>query len=646
MSPRASRRRIAGVAAGVVLTASLAWAAVGLAAPEVLVPRGEGLTAPTGVVETPDGAHWVADALLGVCRLQPGGSVAEDVYCSDAHVAPHAGPINATGLVFDPATSSFYSGDQQSGHGAIWRLHWDPQTGTIDGARELVDLGEDRVTALGSQPATATAPAAVFYATKRSAAIRRLELAPAGAGAPSTVGVATQEGAGAIAVLDGHVYLAGSTAVTRLPLSGGTARTAAPVAGMDGIAPSALVVDRANHRLYAGTTVPELTDDLVVLDTVSGAVETYETAFSGITGLGVGIAGDVLVADDPGTAAGGIDSAHQGRLYRVPFKPLGLSRTTIVAAPDGWSAAGSVTFAYAATGEHGFECRLDGGAWTPCPGRGEGSVSFDDLPEGPHSFEVRATEAAGSGKAARRVFVLDRTAPTVTVTEPAPLAEAGTARVLATADEAPVEFSCAFDGGEPQPCEPGEALPAGLAPGDHVLRVTARDSAGNRSDPAARTANRAFTVVIRPSTPAPPAGRGPDGGPPPVAVPARALTPAPGPAQAAPSAARPPVVAPALRLLRLHPEPGRIRGAQRAVTLSFNASDGARTAQLRIVTASTGAVRVHRVAPVTPGARNRLRFVLRDGERLRPGLYRVFVTLATGDGIGSNRGERLLRVRG
>jgi streptogramin lyase len=228
---RRSRRALALVSAATA-AGSLAAAPAALATPDEIVPRGAGLTAPTAVVQTPDGARWVADEVFGVCRVDGGEkALLEDLYCSDGEAdAPHDGPINSMGLVFDAETSNFYTGDGQSNFGSIWRLHWDEETGRIDSATRLVSLGDDRATGVALAPGAYGASASVLYTTKRSTAVMKIEDAAGRAANPVPVGFAQQESPNGITVLDGAVYLAEGSSVTRIGLSGG-ARTAATVAG-------------------------------------------------------------------------------------------------------------------------------------------------------------------------------------------------------------------------------------------------------------------------------------------------------------------------------------------------------------------------------------------------------------------------------
>jgi hypothetical protein len=683
---RPASRRAVALASAATAVGSLAFAPAALASADTIVARGAGLTAPTGVVETPDGARWVADELLGICRVDASGAkaVLEDLYCSDAEAgAPHVGPISSAGLVFDADSSNFYAGDIQSNFGSVWRLHWDADTGKIDSATQLVSLADDRVTGVALAPGAYGASASVVYVTKRSAAVMEIKDAARTRSTPTPVGFARQESPTGIAVLDGDAYLAEGNSVTRIALAGGPRRIAETVPGTNGVAATALTADTASGRVYAGTSYPELTDDVLVVDPVADVTETYERGFAAVTGLGVGADGTLLVADDPGAAAGNIDSMSQGRLFEVRRHAIGRGRVTVTAAPPAWSALSSVTFGYNGSAHARFECSLDGGDWVECPGYESGQVTFDDLAEGAHTFEVRATTDAGTGEPVRRVFVIDRTAPTVRIVAPAAGSELleGTGRVEMTADERWVSFSCSIDESDFADCEPGQALPA-LSLGEHTLRVVGVDAAGNRSAAAA-----GFSVVAPPpvvvtpveqpeapvSVPAPKPTTAAPSSPSSPSTPSTPSTPASSAAEETQveaavlpvaTAALPAVQAPAfvprgavagvkvaapprLSALRLRPRWVIGKPHTRTLRLMFRAGAGARVAHVTIRNLN-GAKRtvVVRAVRVRPGVSNRLSLHLtrRETARIRPGRWLLSVSLS---GVSGARGEaesEVLRV--
>ena len=69
--------------------------------------------------------------------------------------------------------------------------------------------------------------------------------------------------------------------------------------------------------------------------------------------------------------------------------------TTISSGPAGTVASGSATFSFASSEPGSFTCRLDGGTWGSCAS----PKSYSALPNGTHTFSVRATDAAGNADA-------------------------------------------------------------------------------------------------------------------------------------------------------------------------------------------------------------------------------------------------------
>ena len=96
---------------------------------------------------------------------------------------------------------------------------------------------------------------------------------------------------------------------------------------------------------------------------------------------------------------------------------------------------------------------------------GRAASPSTDLDEGTYAFQVRATAGGEPGVAARRVFVIDRTAPDVTITSPADGSALvpGRGRIDMVADELGASFTCALDGGDAAACEPGAGAAAACA---------------------------------------------------------------------------------------------------------------------------------------------------------------------------------------
>ena len=90
---------------------------------------------------------------------------------------------------------------------------------------------------------------------------------------------------------------------------------------------------------------------------------------------------------------GGSDTATVSVTVTDPAADTTPPDTTITAGPTGTTADSTPTFSFTAT-EAGstFECRVDGGAWSACTS----ATTTGVLADGPHTFEVRATDGAGN----------------------------------------------------------------------------------------------------------------------------------------------------------------------------------------------------------------------------------------------------------
>ena len=92
--------------------------------------------------------------------------------------------------------------------------------------------------------------------------------------------------------------------------------------------------------------------------------------------------------------------------------------TTITDQPSNPSNSSSASFSFEST-ETGstFECQIDGGGFSSCTS----SESYTGLADGSHTFEIRATDAAGNTDptAASYTWTIDTTAPTVDFRDPA-----------------------------------------------------------------------------------------------------------------------------------------------------------------------------------------------------------------------------------
>src|SRR5215208_1337452 len=113
-------------------------------------------------------------------------------------------------------------------------------------------------------------------------------------------------------------------------------------------------------------------------------------------------------------AAGNVDATPASRTWTVDTTPVDTTppQTTIDSGPTGTVNTSSASFGFSSS-EAGstFECSLDGAAFTSC----SSPQNYSALSDGSHTFEVRATDAAGNVDTtpASRTWSVDTTAPTV-----------------------------------------------------------------------------------------------------------------------------------------------------------------------------------------------------------------------------------------
>ena len=151
---------------------------------------------------------------------------------------------------------------------------------------------------------------------------------------------------------------------------------------------------------------------------------------------------------------------------------------TISQVPPNPSNSSSAAFAFAdgdATAT--LRCRLDAAAFTACTS----PTSYAALVEGAHTFAVKAVDAAGNESAAASYsWTVDRTPPAApTLTSKPPNVTASTSASFAFTDEdAAASYFCKVDGAAFTACTSPTAY-NGLAAGQHVFDIKARDPAGN-----------------------------------------------------------------------------------------------------------------------------------------------------------------------
>ncbi len=152
--------------------------------------------------------------------------------------------------------------------------------------------------------------------------------------------------------------------------------------------------------------------------------------------------------------------------------------TTIIGGPTGPTSDATPTFTFTSTeGSSTFQCKVDSGSFGPC----SSPHTTTSLADGPHTFEVKATDPAGNpdASAASQAFTVDTDPPQTTIASgPSAFIEVNNATFTFASDEAGSAFECRLDAAMFAACASPKTH-AGLAPGAHTFEVRSIDTAGN-----------------------------------------------------------------------------------------------------------------------------------------------------------------------
>jgi hypothetical protein len=134
----------------------------------------------------------------------------------------------------------------------------------------------------------------------------------------------------------------------------------------------------------------------------------------------------------------------------------------------------------------GYECALDGGAFSGCDPDVAGGLHVPVSGDGAHALAVRALDSVGNASATVDwSWVLDTTAPAVpALSGPSGTVASTVASFGFTTDDATATFSCSLDGSAAGACLSPTGL-TGLSQGGHSFAVTATDAAGNTATSSA-----------------------------------------------------------------------------------------------------------------------------------------------------------------
>jgi hypothetical protein len=153
--------------------------------------------------------------------------------------------------------------------------------------------------------------------------------------------------------------------------------------------------------------------------------------------------------------------------------------TTFTSGPSGATNDNTPVFAFRSEPDATFECRIDAGAWQKCAS----PVTTTPLPDGPHSFAVRATDAVFNVEPApaTRSFTVDTAAPNATITKKPPKRFfKKRIKFKFSVSEPGARLQCNLDGRGWRTCQPTYRF--NVKAGKHRIQVRAVDRAGN-ADP-------------------------------------------------------------------------------------------------------------------------------------------------------------------
>jgi Bacterial Ig-like domain/PASTA domain len=157
---------------------------------------------------------------------------------------------------------------------------------------------------------------------------------------------------------------------------------------------------------------------------------------------------------------------------------------TINTQPAALTTSSAATFTFSTEPGATLACDLDGGGFASC----SSPKSYSGLADGSHTFQVKATDAAGNtGSAASSAWTVDTTPPTASITsQPASPSNSSAPSFSFSANEGGSTFQCKLDSGAWGACTSPSAY-AGVADGSHTFQVKATDPAGNTGSPASST---------------------------------------------------------------------------------------------------------------------------------------------------------------
>jgi hypothetical protein len=455
-----------------------------------------GITAPMGVFRDANNDVWVADSHAGICRVLPVGHPAGDGLESTTYCDPTGLLLNRPGPVA-PGQSAFvridathayiYIGDLASASGGVWRLRLDETNpiAVIDQATKIWDVSSlDRV--FGMSHFSDGVNRYIEFSTKNSPNILRIaDPATCPVYTDPTPCVPSNSGSAEMAATSslahdsvGNLYIADLSGVTKIT-NGSVDTQARPVPGLNLGAYTAVAYDQDNNRVLAGTTNPEGVDWIDIFDIASNATGLYSIGFDGITAIAADQfstphTGRLDVIDDPGIKQVGEDLGGTGRYLTVDFEQF-VPPPIITSGPQPIINAHTASFFFTNATPTTFFCSLDQVTPTQCGSGPSGTITYNGLTPGAHTFVLSSINATTGPRTLRR-FSIDTRAPVVSI-DTTTIAGSSVEFGLSV-DDLNVDFTCRMDQQLPFVCD-DPARFAGVADGLHTFTVFATDLIGN-----------------------------------------------------------------------------------------------------------------------------------------------------------------------
>ncbi len=198
-----------------------------------------------------------------------------------------------------------------------------------------------------------------------------------------------------------------------------------------------------------------------------------------------------LLEDADDSDASAADFAEVAPAPRDNASPIvektcaGAPNTTIDDRPAAVTNSTSAAFTYEAPTATGYECELDGAAFSACEAAG---IEYAGLADGSHGFQVRGRNASGPDPTpASFSWRVDTAAPTATIDQkPADPSPGASVTFEFHSSETNSRFECSLaPQGQPgsfSACVSGKTY-SGLADGTYAFQVRATDAAGNQQAP-------------------------------------------------------------------------------------------------------------------------------------------------------------------